>query len=138
MRLYLDSNVLISFLRTEVDKAFNLRFNDSARFFSICREQSIEVVISRLFLQEVEKVISLSEKNVLDVLNSEGLKIVKVEMALRKTTLNISGCAGIHYLDAAHIASALESNSNAIVTWNKKDFEKAKRLIPCISPDEFI
>ena len=137
MRLYLDSNVRISFLRTEIDGAFNLRFKDSERFFTICKEQSIELAISSLFLWEVKKVIRLSEKNVFDFFQSEGLKTLPVKQAQDKTARKILRKTGLHYFDAVHAASAIESGCKAVVTWNKKDFEKAKSLIPCISPDEF-
>jgi hypothetical protein len=61
MRLYLDSNVFIYFIKKEVDSALNFRYVDSANFFALCAKEKHELIISDLFFKEVKKII-FSEK----------------------------------------------------------------------------
>lgn len=138
MRLYLDSNVFISSARSEIDYSFNLRFKDSDDFFSLCRTQKIELVISNLFLLEIKRKIFFEKNYLIDYFDSAGIQIILVEANEKQKALEISNKTGIHFSDALHAATAIKHNCNAIITWNKKDFEKTKELIPCFTPKEFI
>jgi len=53
-----------------------------------------------------------------------------------KLTQEIEKQTGLHFFDSVHVAIALENQADLIVTWNKKDFEKAHKFIQCVSPKE--
>lgn len=138
MRLYLDSNVLISYVRDEMDHAFNLQYKDCEEFFSLCRTAKLELVISELFLQEVKKIVSLEKKDIEELFDLLGIQIVLFGETDKRKAIQISKETGIHEGDATHIVNAVESDSYCIITWNKKDFGKASRIISCYTPNEFI
>jgi len=138
MRLYLDSNVLISYLRSEIDKAFNLRFQSSEKFFIACKALGIELIISKLFFDEIKKKIFLEEKDIKEAFKERGINTVFMGSTEKEKILKIMKETEIHFADATHIANAIEYNCECIITWNKKDFEKAEKIIPCKTPEEFI
>ncbi|MFH1752378.1 MAG: type II toxin-antitoxin system VapC family toxin [archaeon] len=138
MRLYLDSNVLISYLRSEINGAFNLLFQDAKEFFSLCKKEKIELVVSELFILEVMKVVSLSEKDILEFFCSFGLKTVFVKSVEITEAFCVKKSTGIHFTDSQHIANALKYECDYIITWNKKDFKKAKDLIDFKTPKIFL
>ena len=138
MRLYLDSNVFISVMRSEMDSSVRLLFRDGEDFFSLCKAQGIELVISDLFLKEVKRKTFLEKRDVEEFFGKEKIRIVASKTCGRKGALEIANATGIHFSDAMHVCCALQSGCNAIVTWNKKDFEKARDLIQCFNPVEFV
>ena len=138
MRVYLDSNVLISFLRSEIDGAFNLRFSQTDEFFVFCRQKTVTLVLSDFFLFEVKKIVFLDKKGVEETFQREGIPYEFVSDAPTKKAGEISWKTGIHYADARHVANALESNCNAVVSWNIKDMKKARLLISSFTPLEFV
>ncbi|MBN1941535.1 MAG: type II toxin-antitoxin system VapC family toxin [Candidatus Diapherotrites archaeon] len=137
MRLYLDSNALISFLRSEIDRAYNLRFEESRRFFTACRVLGIELVISELFVMEVKRITGLGRKEIEETLEQLNVNFLFVENTENKKAKEIERKTGIHFTDALHIANAQETGCKLIITWNTKDFERAKNLIPCRRPSDF-
>lgn len=138
MRIYLDSNVLIAYLRSEIDSAFNMRFLDSEKFFIACRELGIEVMISELFLREIDRAIHLPRATVTDTFERLGVKTIFATTAEEGRARDISRKIGIHFSDAVHVANAADWQCGYIITWNLKDFEKAKMLVPCKSSTGFI
>ncbi len=138
MRLYLDSNVFISFVRSEIDGAFNLRFKDAETFFACCRECRAELVVSELFFDEVKLAACLEKEAVKEILASFGVLLNVCENAEETKARNIATQTGIHLSDAEHVATAVKNGCNGIITWNKKDFEKANKIIPCYSPSELV
>ncbi|MFH0954800.1 MAG: PIN domain-containing protein [Candidatus Micrarchaeota archaeon] len=138
MRVYLDSNVFISFVKSEIDGAFNLRFVQAEDFFSFCRGKKIGIVLSDHFLFEVAKIAFSDKKSVEKLFLCLGVSVEFVKDASSEQAKIVSQKTGIHRADAVHVAAALESNCNAIVSWNKKDMEKAGRLISCFTPLEFV
>ncbi|PJA18538.1 MAG: hypothetical protein COX63_02170 [Candidatus Diapherotrites archaeon CG_4_10_14_0_2_um_filter_31_5] len=68
-RIYLDSNVLISLLREEIDSSFNIRYLESANFFDFCKRNKHILLLSDWFFMEVKKIIFLSKKDVLEEFN---------------------------------------------------------------------
>ncbi len=137
MRLYLDSNVLIACLRKEVDRSFRLLYVESEDFFSCCKNKGIELVVSRHFLGEVEKTIFIKEKEVEEFFETYSIKTVFVESAEKQKSIWVMRETGIHFMDAVHVATAVEQHCDAVITFNKKDFEKAQELVPCFTPSEF-
>ncbi len=135
MRLYLDSNVLIAWLRSEIDRAFNPRCLQAERFFEACKNPSIEIVVSAHFLREVKKVVFLEKDQVKQTLEGFGLKIVFVGLVDRRKTALIQRRTRIHFSDALHVAIALENHCDSIITFNLKDFKKAEMFIGCLAPD---
>ncbi len=138
-RFYLDSNVFISFVREEIDSAFNLRYLDSRNFFAFCAKQKHVLVISGLFLSEIKKVIGLDSKAVFEEFERIGVETIFVnEVFSAPLVLEITKNCRLHRGDAIHVAIALENNADFIVTWNKKDFDKARNYIIGVSPSEFL
>ena len=136
-KFYLDSNVFISFIREEIDSSFNLRFQESKEFFKLCMEEKHEIILSELFFAEVLKITALKKELVLEEFKNLGIKIIEaVKIPSQSQIFKIMKQTGIHASDAMHIAFALENNADLIVTWNRKDFEKAKKLVKCITPNE--
>jgi len=138
-RFYLDSNVFISFIREEIDSAFNLRYVDSENFFAFCRKEKHALVLSGLFFKEVNKVISLKKNDILEEFKRHEIEVTEAENRPSEESVSkIAKECKIHFADAVHVATALENKSNAIITWNKKDFIKAVKFVPCLTPGEVL
>lgn len=135
-RVYLDSNVFISLVREEINGAFNLRFRDSEAFFSLCKKEKIIVVLSDLFFKETERVVGLKREHVLEFLEKYKLEFVFIETSkdIKHKAKEIRNQNALHTTDALHTALALAAESRAVISWNKKDFEKVKSLIECETP----
>ena len=136
-KIYLDSNVFISFVREEIDSAFNIRYVESTTFFDFCSRKKHILLLSILFFKEVQKIIFLSKKDVLEEFNRIKVICFLIERKPNTELINkIIKEGNLHYSDSVHVANACENKADFIVTWNKKDFEKAKKFIECFSPKE--
>lgn len=134
-RLYLDSNVFISFVREEIDSAFNLRYLESRNFFAFCAKQKHVLIISGWFLDEVKTIIFLNMEAVFEEFQRMGVKTIFVNKAVSGQLVSeISRNCNLHRGDAIHVAIALENKADFIVTWNEKDFDKARSYIVSVSP----
>ncbi|HLD59004.1 MAG TPA: PIN domain-containing protein [archaeon] len=133
-RLYLDSNVFISFVREEIDSAFNLRYLESRDFFAFCAEKEHTVLISEWFLREVKHIAFLDKEAVFEDFERMKVKTVFAGNPSQESIFRIMKGCGIHAADAVHVAVALENKADFIVTWNAKDFEKAAGFVKPISP----
>jgi predicted nucleic acid-binding protein len=138
MRLYLDSNVFISFIKKEVDFALNFRYVDSANFFALCAKEKHALILSDLFFKEVKKIIFSEKEEIIAWLNEMDLIFILVQTCSSEIAKRISKQSGIHLADAIHAGTAIENKSKAIITWNKKDFIKTNNLIQCFTPEEFL
>lgn len=134
MRLYLDTNVFIAYVRSEMDRAFNLRFQEAGDFFNWCQKQNAILVISAYFLQEVEKLIGMKPIAVKETFQFLGLSCEYGSDVEYSAMQNVRVITGIHAADAWHVANALHYRCDCIITFNLKDFEKAEKIIPCSSP----
>ena len=138
-RFYLDSNVFISFVREEIDSAFNLRGIDSENFFAWCRKEKHCLLLSELFFTEVEKVISLKKSDILEEFNRLKIKVEVFENNSSKNLISrIIKETGIHFADAVHAAIAIEKNASALISWNKKDFMKVYKFVKFLQPNEIL
>ncbi len=138
-RFYLDSNVFISFVREEIDSAFNLRGVDSENFFALCRKEKHSLLLSELFFTEVEKVISLNKSAILEEFNMLKIKVEIFENSVSKNLISkIIKETGIHFADAVHTAIAIENNASALISWNKKDFMKVHKFVKFLQPNEIL
>ena len=139
-RIYLDSNVYISLVREEIDKAFNLRFKDAELFLSLCRKEEIILILSYLFFDEIKKVVGLKRKDIIEFFKNYGIKI-EIFYSKKDYSTKVSEIYSnfnLHYPDSLHVAIAIDTDSDLIVSWNKKDFIKTNSLIKCLTPKEFI
>lgn len=138
-RLYLDSNVFISFVREEIDSAFNLRFLDSENFFAVCKNKKHVLLISNWFLSEVGKIACLDKKAISEEFERHGVNAIFIQEKIDFSSVSrIAKQTGLHYADALHVSIALENKADFIVTWNIRDFEKASALIKAVSPNEIL
>ncbi|MEW6295669.1 MAG: PIN domain-containing protein [Candidatus Diapherotrites archaeon] len=141
MRLYLDSNVFISLVREEINGSLNILFKDTELFLSICSKKNFSLLLSYWFFKEIEKSVFLQKEEVVELLKSNYavlIQEIKRGKGYYLEMKNIARETGIRFGDALHIAIALDSKADLIVSWNKKDFLKARSLINCLNPKEFI
>lgn len=139
MKLYIDSNVLISLVRGEITRNIKLLYHETEKFFEFCKRDEISLVISELFLREVKSNIGLNNyEEILEYFNS--IFKIKYECVLFSAEVKARGkefeSMGIHFPDSVHAAFALNTGCKYLVTWNKKDFLPIENLIRVISPDE--
>ena len=138
-RLYVDSNVLISLLREEINGNFRSLFSEASAFFDYARKHKAVIVVSDLFFSEVQRRAYMKKEEILDYLKSVDIKTEQAEFTnqdfpdFRKFV-----AIGIHCSDAKHLAVALRLKCDAIVTFNRKDFERAIAFIKIREPGEFI
>ncbi|MEW6294853.1 MAG: hypothetical protein AB1467_00985 [Candidatus Diapherotrites archaeon] len=137
MRLYLDSNIIISYINLDFGRNYELMYKRVEDFFALCAKRKFTLIISSLTINEVNKNSFCAEEDLIELLKRHGVRFGIIRMAnsieKREPELRL---LGIHFPDSLHVAYALESKSDFIVTWNKKDFEPIKHLIDVISPDE--
>ena len=140
MKIYLDSCVFISLIRSEIGKHFRMLFQDSELLFAICKQEGIELILSELFFAEVEKVIGLEQKAVLEFMQEYGVIFTTVpkDKADKIKAKEIQRKTGLHLADSLHVALAVKAQADLIVSWNIKDFEKAGRIARCKTPSDFI
>ena len=116
------------------------------QFFAKCAEEGHTILTSPLFVIEVRNHTYLKDNEVIPELKSYGLVVEHFdtdEQSIRKRIRQLKGLedefkkAGTEYWDKVHIALALESGCEAIITWNKKHFEPAEKLIRVFTPADF-
>ncbi|MFH1751386.1 MAG: hypothetical protein ABH821_00380 [archaeon] len=135
----MDSNVFISFVREEIDSSFNLRGVDSESFFTFCSKNKVKLILSGLFFEEVERVVFLTVKDVLEAFERHDIVVeVFSDKPSKELVSRIVRENKIHFEDAVHTAVSIESKSEAVITWNKKDFLKVSKLINIYSPSEIL
>ncbi len=144
MRLYTDSNVVISYINQESGGKFEVMDYRVGRFFAVCIEDKHRLIISDLTVREIADHTYLTDDEVIDFLGGLGLDVEYVEYLPQKKRLirdcirKNAGIQGVHRPDDLHVAFSLEAKADCIVTWNKEDFEPVETLIRICSPDEFI
>jgi len=144
MRLYVDSNVIISYINQEFGGKFEVMDYRVEQFFAICIEDKHKLIISDLTVKEISAHTYLSKNEVLDFLEGIGLDVGYIEYLpqkkrhIRDHIRKRKEIQRVHRPDDLHVAFALEAKADCIVTWNKKDFEPVEKLIDVYSPDEFI
>ena len=132
-RLYLDTNVFISYVQREIGFGWRALFVETERFFIAVKKHDHVIILSPLFFREVEKITYMKEEDVMAQLG--GLN-VKIEILKEITTLHISPylAFGVPTQDATHIAYAVTSRCDVVVTFNLKDFQPAQKYIKTLSP----
>lgn len=132
MRIYLDSNVLISHLREEIGWGFRPLFLEAEAFFDEVRKKQHIIIISRLFLEEVQTKTFLTGNEI--ILRLDEMQLTHERWNKNSIPFEKHIKAGIHYKDAVHIANAIDSHCDAIATFNLKDFEPANNEIRILNP----
>lgn len=138
LRVYLDSNVFISFVKQEMGKPFRLMFQDVEDFFKACPKR-YEIVLSGLALKEIEKKVYYSKSDVLGFFEERKIRIELIEP--KKGVLERSRklmAKGVHYPDSLHAALALNSKCEVLLTFNKKDFRVIDSQIEVREPAELL
>ena len=132
MRIYLDSNVFILFINSEVDKSFRGLFIKARDFFENVKEQKHFLVLSKLFFREVNKIIYLDKTAVLSELFGCKIKVVNTT----KNDLILSNKLNAHYPDSLHAAIAINNGCDCIVTFNIKDFSQISGSLNVLLPSD--
>ena len=138
MRIYLDSNVFISLMNREIGRGFRGLFIEAEAFFRKAKDERHTILLSDLFFTEVENNIYLSKEEIIAYIKNMGVTI-EIIMPKSEHAIHIREFMkrGLHRLDSMHAAFARLGKCNCIVTFNKKDFDKIKDLIPVFEPSDF-
>jgi len=137
MRVYLDSNVFISLFEGEIGKGVRGLFVEAEQFLERVTAGGYVLVLSELFFKEVGKRGHLSQQEVMEYLKAHNVVFEFVEET-EKPPMEIFLKKGLHSSDALHAAVAVRHECDCIVTFNVKDFARAKDLISVFAPDDFI
>lgn len=138
MRVYLDSNVFISFVREEFGKSYRQLGTESELFLAFCKKNKIKLILSEIFFEEVRLKIFLNKKVVCEIITGLGVSFIEAKTPdnLGIKARSIRRKLSIHFTDAMHYVIALEEKADAFVTFNKKDFGKVTEF-PVLTPEEF-
>ncbi len=135
-RIYLDSNVFISLFDKELGRNIRGLFVEAEWFFERVKQKNHVLILSELFFEEVRKQTYLSESEITVYLKEQSVNFetvrIKSGLPWRKFVAK-----GVHYSDALHMAAAIAFKCDCIVTFNIKDFEKAKQEIKSVEPSDF-
>ena len=137
MRIYLDSNVIISLLKEELGRRFRLLYLESESFLRQANKSKFTLVLSNLFFEEVTNILKVDKKSIMDYLSGFSLSIEEF-YPKNNPRIKLFHDLGINYPDSLHLALALESNCDCIVTFNKKDFDLAGHIIAIREPTDFL
>jgi len=137
--IYLDSNVLISFLRDEIDGSFRLLSLEAKQFFDYAGREKCKLILSDLFYKEIKDVIKLDVQSIKQFfssikINFEEIESVNQDFLESKKLENL----GVHYPDSFHAAIAIRAECDCIVTFNIRDFKTLSKKIDIIEPKNFI
>lgn len=142
MKLYLDSNVLIAYLLREFGKMTDFMEQAFEDFIVFCEQNNHEIVLSDIFFKEVQKISYTGKEEVVNVIKriSSFIKIVDILSSSEEKSLanKIEQETGLHFADSLHTATALKFHCDYIITWNKKDFNRAYRYVRNLNPKEAI
>jgi len=139
-RIYLDSNVFISLVGDEIGRDFTLLSEDSRKFAAVCAKKGFILVLSTWLFKEVKGVISFEREDIIGVIQEQGInfELSEPKQNISKEIMRIRRDFGLHHSDAVHVAIAKYAGCDLIVSWNKKDFEKAESIVKCRTPKEII
>ena len=135
MRYYVDSCVIISYLKQEFGFRYQLQYTRVKEFFAKCHEEGHTIVLSNLTFKEVLKNAYTKENEIEKLFTELRIPYEKVvdSRDIQNKSIQIER-EGVPYPDSKHVAFALFSNSDCIITWNIKDFFKACKHIPSLTP----
>ena len=137
MMCYIDSNVFISLIFDESGRN-NLMSYYSLEFFKRAIEEKYELIISELVIEEFCKITKLTKEEFADYAitycgKTRLIKIIKKDIQ-EADKINSKYHKG--FSDALHLAVAMREKCEALITWNKKDFEFAENEILIADPKD--
>jgi len=108
-------------------------------FLAVCAEDGHTLIASDFFLRQVSDKTMLSKDEILGYLKGLGVKVEQIVATREMIRRNLSRLSGIKTdpEDKIHMALALESRCDMIVTWNIKDYKPAEKVIKSIKPSDF-
>ena len=127
MRLYLDSNVIISLFKEEIGHNLRPLYQEAESFLEKIKIEKDILIISTLAIKEINKICKTQMEDVDSYLKEHKILFEYVQ---KKDFLKTSSfeSRGIHLLDSLHIAIAIANKCDAIITFNKKDFDKQDQI----------
>ena len=135
-RIYLDSNVFITIADAEIGRNVRGLFVEAAQFVDEVTRRKDIIVLSSWFFEEVMHRAHLGREEVLDYFNKNSLNFEVVDDKADFDFRHFRKI-GLHFNDAVHVTIAIASKCDCIVTFNIKDFEKAKDLIDIFEPADY-
>lgn len=130
----MDSNVFIAYVRMEIGKPFKLMFKDVENFFNQSPREYV-VVLSGLALKEIEKIVHYRRESTIEFFKERKIKTEIIEVREKDKQSALKLCSrGMHSMDAMHAALAINSKCDALLTFNKKDFNLVRNLIEVKEP----
>ena len=133
MRVFIDTNVIIDLLAKR--EPF---YVESQKIFSLSDTKQIELIISSLSLVNTYYLLNdvMKIKNARLILGKFKVLVQSNDLSDKIIELALNDLKFKDFEDGIQYYSALESQSQLIVTRNLKDFKNSK--IPVLSPKEFI
>jgi len=138
MRLYIDSNVVISQMLGEFGKKYEFMEDAVKQFATVCAEDGHVLLLSDLLFEEVEKRTGASRDDALFILPDVSFEEVETLYKDLECAGKISNTAGITGPDAVHICLAMRAKADYIITWNIKHFRRPGVPIQSLNPREFV
>ena len=121
-KVYLDSNVFIAYIKSEIGQPFRLMFKDVEDFLNNCANKYL-VVLSDLALEEIGKKVYYRKEEVLGFFGRFGVEVEQIRIGERDfESASEIRRKGIHGSDALHAALAVNSGCAIFLTFNKKHF----------------
>jgi predicted nucleic acid-binding protein len=140
MRLYIDSNVIICYIKQELGGLIKAQVIRTKDFLIKCKNERHILIFSDLTFKEIRKIAYYSQEEVEELLKQYDIPFETIhsnQERIRKSKIRGQEM-GVHYPDSLHIQLAIDSKADAIVTWNIRDFENAEKLIKICSPTDLV
>jgi len=134
MKLYVDSNVIISLIREEIGFRLRSLYSEAENFFKKAGMQNDTIIVSPLTISEICKITKIQKDDVLEILSEFGIKVLLINKQEINHTKFIE--LGLHYPDSLHAALAESLGCDAIITFNTKDFKGLNEIV-VESPGEY-
>lgn len=138
MRYYIDSNVIVSLIKSEIGRGFRLMYPAVERLLAKIRREGHTALISVLCIKEIKRATLLSEEDILQFFKGINFEKLIPNEQIVELGMEVNRKYGIHFPDARHLAFASFYGADILVTWNKKDFIAAKDIVSVSSPDELL
>lgn len=140
MRFYIDSNVLISYIKQESGGFLRFQAERTKDFLMLSGKLKHTLILSDMTYTEIQRIAYLTQGEVDEVLHASDISIETVcsskDDAQKAWGMEME--TGTHYSDCLHTVLALKSRADSIITWNIKDFERASKSIAIRTPEEII
>ncbi|MFH1751576.1 MAG: PIN domain-containing protein [archaeon] len=137
-KVYLDSNVFIAFIKSEIGKPFKLMFQEVEDFFKECSEKYL-IVLSKHAMEEIERIVCYNKEDTKNFFKEMRIPIETIQTISEDNRIAREFFRkGIHFADALHVALAVRANCEILLTFNKKDFKLVEGIIKVREPKELI